>query len=217
MQINLITSFVPRCLSGLACSTLKGLDRCAPPPPPPAFSHAGRLIPYPAAESPPGLQRALWVTRAGLLWPAGGPGGRLYGGALSSISAIDGGGARGKTGVRGRGGRGAALRSRVEEAARTSGAGEPGSHARQSAAISGKVRAPGGARAFPRGAGAGLNLRLPQRRGLQALGQRAGVGAEGWLLKCMSQGCKADGGTERRKAEGWRREWGHGQNSPGYK
>lgn len=94
----------------------------------------------------------------------GGQGGRLDGGALSSISAIGGGGTRGETegaGPRGprrcppnpsRGGPGAA---------RNSGAGRPGSSARRSTAVSGEVRAPGGAGAFPTGARAVLNLGPP--------------------------------------------------------
>lgn len=64
----------------------------------------------------------------------------------------------GRRRARGRGCRGAALPSRAEEEAGTSGARGPGFSTRRSAAVSGEVRAPSGAGAFPRGAGAGLNL-----------------------------------------------------------
>lgn len=77
---------------------------------------------------------------------------------------------------RGDGGRGAAgaaelpclaepSRGGGPEASQTSGARGPGSSARRSAAVSWEVRAPGGAGAFPRGAGAGLNLGPPQPSG----------------------------------------------------
>lgn len=89
----------------------------------------------------------------------------------------------GRRRARGRGGRGAALPSRAEEEAGTSGVGGPGFSTRRSAAVSGEVRAPSGAGAFPRGAGAGLNLGPPQSdRGSES----AGPGAEGRLGDCKS-------------------------------
>lgn len=102
------------------------------------------------------------------LWPAGRQGGRLHGGALSSISAIGsgggagggGGGAGGETADAGpweprscpaEPGLGGGL-----ESARTGGARGPGSSARRSAAVSGEVREPLVGRGhFPEGLGLG--------------------------------------------------------------
>lgn len=134
-----------------------------------------------AAGGPPGLRGALW-----------GPGrsGRRAGREAASMvvrcpafqqSAAA--ASAGRRRARGRGGRGAALPSRAEEEAGTSGAGGPGFSTRRSAAVSGEVRAPSGAGAFPRGAGAGLNLGPPQSdRGSES----AGPGAEGRLGDCKS-------------------------------
>lgn len=86
------------------------------------------------------------------LWPADGQGGRLYGGALSSISAIGGGGTRGEIEGAGPWGPRSCPLKPIRggpEAAGTRGAGRPGSSTRWNTAVSGEVRAPGGAGAFP--------------------------------------------------------------------
>lgn len=114
------------------------------------------------AGGPPVLRGALW-----------GPGlsGRRTGREATSMvvrcpafqqSAAAAAASAGRRRARGRGGRRAALPSRAEEGAGTSGAGGPGFSTRRSAAVSGEVRAPSGAGAFPRGAGAVLNLGPPQ-------------------------------------------------------
>lgn len=105
---------------------------------------------------------------------------------------------------RGDGGRGAAgaaelpcqaepSRGGGPEAAQTSGARGPGSSARRSATISREVRAPGGAGAFPRGAGAGWNPGPPQTgRGPRSTDPRAE--GRGWgTVSVFGRGCEAPG------------------------
>lgn len=148
------------CLWGPACPHPQGVEQTSlsgNPPNAPFLASA-------AGWSPPHLQRALWAPVALAGRRAGRP--PPWWCAVQHFSNRRRRRRRRPPGDRGRGAvetRGAALLSGGggPEAVWTSGAGEPGSSSRRSAAVSREVRAPGGAGAFPRGAGAGLNLGPP--------------------------------------------------------
>lgn len=141
-----------------------------------------------AAGGPPGL--------LGALWGPGRSGRRADREAASMVvrcpafqqSAAA--ASAGRRRARGRGGRGAALPSQAEEAAGTSGAGGPGFSTRRSEAVSGEVRAPSGAGAFPRGAWAGLNLGPPQSDGGLRVRRPWSRGYVGGLQECLIEGVR---------------------------